>query len=143
MPYKGNPSAINEVVAGMLPFMFNMVTQSVPLIKAGKVKALAVTTLKRSPLLPNLPTMVELGFPKFESVSWHAIFAPKGTPKSVIERLNAEIGAALRTPEVRDKLASHVGLEPLLGTPADLTAQILREIPRWAALVKHTGAQTN
>lgn len=142
IPYKGTPPAMLDVSTGQVTFMFDQLTAALPLMQAGKLKLLAVTTARRLPLQPNTPTMIEAGVPDFEMFSWQAVYAPKGTPKPVIDRLSADITAALKQPDVRDKLAG-MGMEVVAGSPADLAALMAKEIPRWAALVKKSGASTN
>ena len=137
--YKGTPPAMVDVSAGQVTFMFDQMTAALPLLQAGKLKLLAVTTAKRMPLSPATPTMIEAGVAGFEMFSWQAVYAPKGTPKPIVERLNAEIVKALRQPDVRDKLAG-LGMEVVGSSPAELAALMAREIPRWAALVKKSGA---
>lgn len=143
IPYKGTPPAMVDVSAGQVTFMFDQMTAAVPLLKAGKLKLLAVTTPRRIALSPQTPTMVESGVPGFEMASWQAVYAPKGTPRAVVERLHAEIAAALQAPDVKAKLHEQLGMELVGGTPQELAALMAREIPRWAALVKKSGATAN
>jgi tripartite-type tricarboxylate transporter receptor subunit TctC len=143
IPYKGTPPAMVDVSSGQVTFMFDQMTAAVPLLQAGKLKLLAVTTGKRIPLSPNTPTMIESGVPGFEMSSWQAVYAPKGTPKAVVERLHAEIAKALKQPDVQAKLGGQLGMELVGGTPQELAALMAREIPRWAALVKKSGASAN
>ncbi len=143
VPYKGTPPAMVDVSAGQVTFMFDQMTAAVPLLQAGKLKLLAVTTGKRIALAPNTPTMIEAGVPGFEMSSWQAIYAPKGTPKAVVQRLHAEIAKALKMPDVQAKLGGQLGMELVGGTPEELSALMAREIPRWAALVKKSGASAN
>jgi tripartite-type tricarboxylate transporter receptor subunit TctC len=143
VPYKGTPQAFADVAGGQVTFMFDQLTAGLPLVKGGKLKLLAVTTAKRAALAPETPTMAEAGVAKFEMVSWQAVYAPKGTPKPIVDRLNTEIVKILKTPEVRDKMASQMGIEIVASTPAQLTALMQSEIPRWADLVKKSGATPN
>lgn len=143
IPYKGTPPAMVDVSSGQVTFMFDQMTAAVPLLQAGKLKLLAVTTGKRIALSPNTPTMLESGVPGFEMASWQAVFAPKGTPKAVVERLHAEIAKALKQPDVQAKLGGQLGMELVGGTPQELASLMAREIPRWAALVKKSGASAN
>jgi tripartite-type tricarboxylate transporter receptor subunit TctC len=139
IPYKGTPPAMIDVSTGQVTFMFDQLTAALPLVQAGKLKVLAVTSAKRSAASPTTPTMIEAGVPDFEMFSWQAVFAPKGTPKAVVARLNEEITKALKQPDVREKLQT-LGMEVVGSTPAELEALMAREIPRWAALVKKSGA---
>lgn len=140
VPYKGTPPALTDVAAGQVPFMFDQVTAALPLVKSGKLKLLAVTTGKRIALVPELPTMIESGIPGFEMSSWQAVYAPKGTPKPIVQRLNAEIVKALKQPDVQAKLSDQLAMEIVGSTPEELRDHMAREIPRWAELVKKSGA---
>ena len=139
VPYKGTPPAMMDVSTGQVTFMFDQLTAAQPLIQAGKLKVLAVTTAKRIPVSPNTPTMMEAGVPNFEMFSWQAVYAPKGTPKAIVETLSAEITKALKQADVKERL-SGMGMEVVGGSPADLAALMAKEIPRWAELVKKSGA---
>jgi tripartite-type tricarboxylate transporter receptor subunit TctC len=143
IPYKGTPPAMVDVSAGQVTFMFDQMTAALPLLQAGKLKLLAVTTGRRIALAPNTPTMIESGVAGFEMASWQAIYAPKGTPKAIVQRLHGEIAAALKMPDVQAKLHDQLGMELVGGSPEDLAALMAREIPRWAALVKKSGASAN
>jgi tripartite-type tricarboxylate transporter receptor subunit TctC len=140
IPYKGTPPALTDVAAGQVTFMFDQMTAALPLAKAGRVKLLAVTTGKRITLAPELPTMIESGVPGFEMSSWQAIYAPKGTPKAIVQKLNAEIVKALKLPDVQAKLHDQLGMNIVGSTPEELAAHMDKEIPRWADLVKKSGA---
>jgi tripartite-type tricarboxylate transporter receptor subunit TctC len=140
VPYKGTPPAMMDVSAGQVTFMFDQMTAALPLLQAGKLKLLAVTTAKRIALAPNTPTMMESGVPNFEMSSWQAVYAPKGTPRPIVDRLALEIRKALKLPDVQAKLGTTMGMELVGGGPDELAALMGREIPRWAALVKKSGA---
>lgn len=140
IPYKGTPPAMIDVSSGQVPFMFDQMTAAVSLVQAGRLKLLAVTTARRMALAPQLPTMMESGVPKFEMASWQAVYAPKGTPKPIVQKLNAEIRKILAMPDVKDKLGNQLGMEIVGSTPEELAAHMAREIPRWAELVKKSGA---
>jgi tripartite-type tricarboxylate transporter receptor subunit TctC len=140
VPYKGTPPAMIDVSSGQVTFMFDQMTAAIPLVQAGKLKLLAVTTANRIALAPQLPTMMESGVPKFEMSSWQAVYAPKGTPKAIVRKLSAEIHRILALPDVREKLGTQLGMELVGSTPEELAAHMAREIPRWAALVKKSGA---
>ena len=143
IPYKGTPPAMVDVSSGQVTFMFDQMTAALPLLQAGKLKLLAVTTAKRIALAPATPTMIEAGVPGFEMSSWQAIYAPKGAPKAIVQRLYAEIAKALKQPDVQAKLGGQLGMEIVGGSPEELAALMAREIPRWAALVKKSGATAN
>jgi tripartite-type tricarboxylate transporter receptor subunit TctC len=140
VPYKGTPPAMTDVAAGQVTFMFDQMTAAVALVQAGKLKVIAVTTAKRMPLQPQLPTMIESGVAGFEMASWQAVYAPKGTPRPVVQKLHDEIVKILRMPDVRDKLTNQLGMEIVASTPEELAAHMAREIPRWGELVKKSGA---
>ena len=139
IPYKGTPPAMLDVSSGQVTFMFDQMTAGLSLVQAGKLKLLATTTAKRIPLAPQLPTMIESGVPGFDMSSWQAVYAPKGTPANIVQRLNAEIVKILKSAD-GDKLGKQFGMEIVASTPAELAAHMAREIPRWAALVKKSGA---
>ncbi|WP_455281824.1 Bug family tripartite tricarboxylate transporter substrate binding protein [Cupriavidus necator] len=143
VPYKGSPQAVQDVAAGLVPFLFDQLTAGEAMIKAGKLRPLAVTSPKRSALLPKVPTMAEAGVSGFEMVSWQALYAPRGTPKDVVQRLNAEVVRALKQPAVQQRLTQQLGMEIVGSTPAELSALMDKEIPRWAALVKKSGARAD
>lgn len=140
IPYKGTPPAMLDVSSGVVPFMFDQMTAAVSLAQAGKLKVIAVTTAKRMALAPQLPTMIESGIKGFDVASWQAVYAPKGTPAPIVQKLNTEIGKILRTPDIRDKLSNQLGMEIVAGGPSDLAALMSREIPRWGELVRKSGA---
>uniref|UniRef100_UPI003F49A490 Bug family tripartite tricarboxylate transporter substrate binding protein n=1 Tax=Cupriavidus necator TaxID=106590 RepID=UPI003F49A490 len=143
VPYKGSPQAVQDVAAGLVPFLFDQLTAGEAMIKAGKLRPLAVTSPKRSALLPKVPTMAEAGVSGFEMVSWQALYAPRRTPKEVVQRLNAEVVRALKQPSVQQRLTQQLGMEVVGSSPAELSALMDKEIPRWAALVKKSGARVD
>jgi len=138
--YKGSPQALQDVAGGTVPFLFDQLTAGIPLVSAGKLKFLAVTTKKRSPLAPDVPTTAEAGIPDLDLVSWQAVYAPKGTPKDVITRLNEEVVKALNKPELKERLEAKVGMEVVGSTPQELAALTERDIVRLGELVKKSGA---
>jgi tripartite-type tricarboxylate transporter receptor subunit TctC len=140
VPYKGSPQALQDVVAGNVPFLFDQLTAGLPLAKAGKLKLLAVTSPKRSSLAPEVPTLAEAGIAGLDLVSWQAVYAPRGTPKDVVQKLNDEVVKALRQPEVKAKLEGQLGMEVVGSTSQELAELMKRDIPRLGALVRKTGA---
>ena len=142
IPYKGTPPAMLDVSSGQVTFMFDQMTAAISLVQAGKMKLLAVTTAKRMALAPQLPTMMESGVKDFDMASWQAIYAPKGTPAAIVQRLNAEIVKILKSPD-GERLSKQFGMEIVASTPAELAAHMAKEIPRWAALVKKSGASAD
>lgn len=142
VPYKGNAPALNDVLGGQVPIMFDTITTALPHVKAGKLKALAVTSAKRSSLAPEVPTMSEAGMPDFEISAWYLMLAPRGTPPAIVSRLNAEINRAMQDPELRERLGSQ-GVD-FTGGSADVADRFLRgEIERWARVAKTTGMKGN
>jgi tripartite-type tricarboxylate transporter receptor subunit TctC len=140
IPYKGTPPAMVDVASGQVPFMFDQMTAAKTMVEGGKLKVIAVTTDKRMSLAPQLPTMAEAGVPGFAMSSWQAIYAPKGTPKPIVQRLNAEIVKILQMSDVREKL-SGLGMEIVGSSPEELARLMSTEIPRWGELVKKSGAR--
>jgi tripartite-type tricarboxylate transporter receptor subunit TctC len=138
VPYKGTGQAINDLVGGQVQMMMINTIAALPQVKAGKLRALAVTTLKRSNVLPDLPTMAESGLPGFEVNSWHGFFAPAKMPAAIVARLNGDIVKILNAPDVKDRLGS-VGLDPVGSSPQELAAYIRSETTKWAKLIKDVG----
>ncbi len=138
VPYKGNAPAVADMLGGHNTLMFDIPTTTVPLVQAGKLKALAVTDRKRIPELPNIPTMIEEGFPGFEVVAWYMLLAPAHLPKDILDRLNSEANKALQVPAVRDKLAT-LGFGIVGGTPQDADAFVRSEMKKWAAVIEKAG----
>lgn len=139
IPYKGRASAIPDLLGGRVTMMFDNMPSSLPLVKEGKLRALGVTSAKRSAAAPEIPTIAEQGLPGFEAVSWFALFGPANMPKPVADKLSAEVGKILKSPDISKKLLE-IGLEPAPGTPAELAAYQQREIAKWAKVVKDSGA---
>jgi tripartite-type tricarboxylate transporter receptor subunit TctC len=137
--YKGAQPALNALLSGEVSFMFDAGTV-VPHAQAGKLRLLAVTGPKRSPILPGTPTMIESGLPAFEVVSWYGFLAPAGTPRSAIEALNRAINEALAEPEVRTRI-SRINLEPAGGTPEELDRYIKSQIARWGEVIRTAGVK--
>ena len=135
IPYKGGAPAAADVMAGHLPMMFEMGYAAVPSIKGGKIRALAVTSSRRLPLLPDVPTMAESGLPGFESVNWQGIIVPAGTPRAIVDRLNKEFNAILALPEQRDAILATAS-EPGGGTPEEFRDLIRSETVKWAQVVQ-------
>lgn len=138
--YKGSPPALTDTLAGQTSVMFGPIVTALPHAKAGKLRALAVSSPKRSSAAPEVPTMMESGFPDFEASIYFGIVAPAGTPREIITRLNAEIGKGLQNPEVRQTLLK-LGAEPLGGTPEAFAAHIRAELAKWGKVVKISGAR--
>ena len=139
IPYKGRAGAIPDLLGGRVTMMFDNMPSSLPLVKEGKLRAIGVTSAKRSAAAPDIPTIAEQGLPGFEAVSWFALFGPANMPKAVTDKLSAEVGKIMKSPEVSKKLLD-IGLEPAPGTPAELAAYQQKEITKWAKVVKDSGA---
>ena len=142
IPYKGSAPALNDLVAGQVSLMFDLVLTAAPHVKSGAVRGLAVTGAKRSSALPDLPTVAESGVPGYEVSAWFGIFAPAEVPQPVVQRLNAEFVKALQQPDLRQRLASQ-GAEPLTSTPDEFTAYLRSEIAKWAKVVKDSGMKVD
>ena len=140
IPYKGSAPALTDLLGGQVTLMFDNMPTSLPHIKAGKLRALAVSTLKRSPVLPQLPTVAESGLPGFEVSVWFAVLAPSGTPRDIVQRLNAVLVKALQAPDVKQRLADQ-GADPVGNTPEQFAAVIQRDLVKWAKVVKDSGVR--
>jgi tripartite-type tricarboxylate transporter receptor subunit TctC len=140
VPYKGNGPAGTAVIGGQVEILFGSLPAVLPHAKAGKVRALAVGTTKRSPSLPDVPTVAESGYPGFDASLWLAIMAPAGTPAPVLERLNKEIVAAVSAKDTAELLDKN-GAEPLTSTPAELAAMIKDGVVKYAKVVKDAGVK--
>ena len=140
VPYKSAAPALTDLIAGQTQLMFATALSVVPHIKANRVRALGVTTAKRSRSMPELPTIAESGVPGFEASTWHGVLVPAGTPAAIIDRLNGEINRMLQQAEVRDRLGV-LGAEIVGGTPKDFADHIQREIPKWAKVIKTAGVR--
>jgi tripartite-type tricarboxylate transporter receptor subunit TctC len=142
VPYKGNAPALNDLLGGHVSMMFDTINTALPHAKAGTLKALAVTSSKRSQLAPDVPTMIEAGLPGFEISAWYVVFAPANTPKDIMQRLNAEVNKAVKDPELRATLGAQ-GVELTGGTAEEADAFVNGEIERWARIIKTTGMKGN
>jgi tripartite-type tricarboxylate transporter receptor subunit TctC len=135
VPYRANPLAVADLLGGQVSLVFADISTTLPQIRSGSVKGLGVSSARRSPLAPDLPTMVEEGLPDFEMIGWFAAFAPAKTPKPVVEKLNAAIKAAVEDKTVQENLLK-AGIEPLTSTPDELRAYVVSETKKWADIVK-------
>jgi tripartite-type tricarboxylate transporter receptor subunit TctC len=140
IPYKGASQALTDLMGGRVDLFVSSVPSALAQIKGGKLRAIAVTSKSRSPSLPDVPTVAESGFPGFDATTWFGILAPAKTPQAVVDKLNAEINAALTFPEVREKIASEGGAA-LGGTAADFAALLKADLVRWGGIVKSSGAK--
>lgn len=135
IPYRGSSQALQDLIGGQIDMMFDNLPAALPHIRSGNVRALAVTTLKRSPAAPELPTLNESAIKGFESEGWFALLAPAGTPPLILERINTEVNKALATPEFRERL-QRAGAEPVGGSIEDFRLRITQESQRWAKVIK-------
>ena len=135
IPYKGTAPALNDVIGGQIPVMLGTAPSTLPHVRSKRLRALAVTSAKRSAFAPELPTVAEAGVPGYEAVTWYAVWGPKKLPAAVVARLNTELGRALTVPEIRRKFEVEA-LEIRGGRPQDLEKLMIREIEKWKAVVK-------
>ena len=139
VPYKGSAPGLVDLAAGQTQFMTDTINTALPYIKDGRLRAIAVTSARRSQVLPDLPTFNESGLPGFDAAAWQGVVVPAGTPAEIVTRLNAEINKAMQDAGVRARLAGQ-GADVLGSTPAEYAAYIRAEMPRWARAIKESGA---
>ena len=142
IPYKGRAQAVPDLIGGRITMIFDNMPSVLPLVQAGAVRAIAVTSAQRSPAAPNIPTIAESGLPQFEATSWFALLGPAGMPRAMQLRINAETLKVLALPDVKEKLAL-LGLDPAPGTPEALASLIQAETLKWARVVKESGAKAD
>jgi tripartite-type tricarboxylate transporter receptor subunit TctC len=140
VPYKGSSQARSDVIAGQVQMMIDAITTMAPLAQAGQVRALGTTGLKRTTVLPDVPTISESGVPGYEATIWIGVVAPKGTPQAIVDRLNAEIGKVASRPEVVQPWAAQ-GAQPMVMTPREFDSYLRKDIDKWAEVVKISGAK--
>ena len=140
IPYKGRAQAVPDLLGGRITMIFDNMPSALPLVKSGDVRAIAVTSAKRSAAAPDIPTIAESGLPGFEASSWFALMAPAGLPKEVLARINAETARVMNLPDVREKL-TQLGLDVAPGSPEALASHIQTETVKWAKVVKESGAK--
>ena len=138
VPYKGSAPATSDLLGGVFDAQFDNMVTLIPHVKAGKLRALAVSSAKRVPLLPDVPTIAESALPGFETGTWYGVVAPAGTPRPVVEKLNREVLRILALPDVQERLTAQ-GLEPAGNSPADFATMIRAEIAKYAKIVKAAG----
>lgn len=140
IPYKGGGAAVTEVLGGQVHLLFGSVSTSVPLVRAGKLRALAVTSAKRVGAVPDVPTISESGLPGYEVVQWFGIAGPAGTPSAIVTQLNHEVVRSLALPDVKELLDKQ-GLEPVGSTPGEFAAHIKAELAKWSKVFREAGLQ--
>ena len=140
VPYKGGAPVVIDVVGGQIPVVMSSVLTTLPHVKSGRLRALVVTSAKRHPLVPDVPTMIESGFPGFDANEWWAVLAPAGTPKEIVARLNAEITRIMAMPDVKERAAA-LAVEYVGSTPEEFGAFLVAETAKWGKVVKAAGLQ--
>lgn len=140
IPYKGGNQLVIDVIAGQVPLMMNNITTARPHVKAGRLRALGVTTLKRSPAMPELPTIDEAGLNGFENSVWYGVLAPAGTPVPIINRLNSIIVKALQMPDMRERLTNQ-GAAPVGNSPEQMAEQMKLDLVKWEKVIRVSGAR--
>jgi tripartite-type tricarboxylate transporter receptor subunit TctC len=142
VPYKGGAPALSDLVGGQLSFMIENMPGTMPYVMAGTLRAIAITSPQRSPLAPELPTVIEAGVPGYEMSGWNGIFAVKGTPPEIVERLHSEVAKILRSPEVRRELTA-LGAEPVGDTPDEFGAFLKADMARWGKIIQEKGIRSD
>ncbi|MFL5041976.1 MAG: Bug family tripartite tricarboxylate transporter substrate binding protein [Xanthobacteraceae bacterium] len=140
VPYRGTGPALTDLLGGHVAVYFSSLPSAVGIVKDGKVRALGVTGSKRSPVFPDVPTVAEAGLPEYEAVLHYGIAAPAGTPRPIVDKLNAALRTAMAAPETQQRMATE-GTEPLASTPEEYAADIDREETKWSAIVRQSGAK--
>jgi tripartite-type tricarboxylate transporter receptor subunit TctC len=138
VPYKGTGPALVDLLGGHLDLMFDVILTSLPHMQAGKLRTLGVSSLKRSAVTPDVPTIAESGYPGFEAIVWFGFFAPAGTPPEVVRKVNEDTARALRSPKMREVLAAQ-GLDVVASSPADFAGRVASEIAKWRKVIQETG----
>jgi len=138
VPYKGSGPALVELLGGHLGLMFDVIMTSLPHIQTGKLRTLGVSSLQRSPITPDVPTIAESGYPGYEAIVWFGLFAPAGTPPDVVRKVNDETARVLKGPKMREVLAAQ-GLEVVASSPADFSRRVASEIAKWRKVVQEAG----
>jgi tripartite-type tricarboxylate transporter receptor subunit TctC len=142
VPYKGVNLAMNDVLSGRIQLVVIGIPATVPNIKAGKLRALALVAPRRSPVLPDVPTVAEAGLPNFEVTTWYGILAPAGTPRPIVVRLNAELAKIMHSPELKERLDA-LATDPVTSTPEEFAGLIKREIAKWREVVREAGLKAD
>ncbi|MGH8678213.1 MAG: tripartite tricarboxylate transporter substrate-binding protein, partial [Burkholderiales bacterium] len=140
VPYRGSAPAVLDLIGGRTQVMFDSIASALPHIRTGRLRPLAVSSVARTPLLPDVPTVSETGLTGYSAQSWLVIFVPAGTPRPIVERLNKDIVWAVNDPDTRARLME-AGYEPASSTPEAFARRIREEIAKWAPVVKRSGAR--
>ena len=142
IPYRGGGPALVDTIGGQVSLSFPVLSAALPQVQGGKLRALGVTGSKRSPLLPNVPTLAEAGVPNYNFETWFMVFAPAATPKAVIDKLNASLNEALSSPAVAARMTKE-GFDPIPSSPEQSRARLEKELPQWARLIKERGIKAD
>ena len=142
VPYKGSGPAVTDLIGGQVDYMFDSVTSAAPHIQSGKLRAIGVTTLKRSSALPGVPTIAEAGLPGYELAPWFAVYMPAGTPQPIIDKMNAALLEAMKLPEVQARFAA-IGAEPIGSTPQQLATHLTAEMAKWGKIIQERGIRAD
>jgi tripartite-type tricarboxylate transporter receptor subunit TctC len=142
VPYKGSGPAVTDLLGGQVDYMFDSVTSAAPHIRSGKLRAIGVTTLKRSSALANVPTIAEAGLPGYELSPWFAVYMPAGTPQPIVDRMNAALLEAMKVPEVQARFAA-IGAEPIGSTPQQLATHLADEMAKWGKIIQERGIRAD
>ena len=142
VPYKGSGPAVTDLLGGQVDYMFDSITSAAPHIRSGKLRAIGVTTLKRSSALPNVPTIAETGLPGYELSPWFAVYMPAGTPQPIVDRMNASLLEAMKVPEVQARFAA-IGAEPIGSTPQQLATHLTAEMAKWGRIIQERGIRAD
>jgi len=140
IPYKGAAPAMADLLGGQVPMVFDPIPTSLPHVRGGRIKAIAITSAQRTPLMPEVPTIAESGLPGFEAVAWFGLYAPAATPADVVSKLNADVNRVLRLPEVKEKFAA-LGADSAPMTPDQFAVHLRAEIAKFAKAIKDSGAK--
>lgn len=142
IPYRGGGPALVDTIGGQVSLSFPVLSAALPQVQGGKLRALGVTGTKRSPLMPNVPTLAEAGLPNYNFETWFMVFAPAATPKAVIDKLNASLNEALSAPAVAARMTKE-GFDPIPSTPEQARARLEKELPQWGKLIKERGIKAD
>jgi tripartite-type tricarboxylate transporter receptor subunit TctC len=140
VPYKGTQLVVPDLISGRISILFDNIVSAMPNLKGGRVKAIGISSLQRSPLLPDVPPIAESGVPGFEATAWFGVYAPAATPKDIVARLSRELAAVLHAPETKQRMAL-LGAEPVGSTPEDMSKIVAAETAKWARVVRDAGVK--
>ena len=142
VPFTGVAAAMNALIGGQVDYMFDSISSAMPHIQSGKLRAIAVTTAKRSSALPNVPTIAEAGLPGYELSPWFAVYMPAGTPKPIVDKINAALLDAMKLPEVKARFAA-IGAEAIASTPEQLATHLESEMAKWGKIIQSRGIRAD